>query len=448
MPFVLRGKLKEIPIIPEKLCIGKFDKNTNSGMLTITHCRIVAYVMKAMRKCLSPYLRHKLPKKVYVLGALHDIGKISPSFLLSIYRDMMQSVSHKLYNRRDEFCDEKKKFIRHEPISEAWFNNRYAYKGKIAKLYGSILGMHHGRRGVISLPETHHKYGDDRWAQLRSKVFVPLIEEFGDPCFSPIDECEAELMAGFLSTCDWIGSQDKYFPSSGKIKENEIKSMVRKAIKDLGWEHAVPRKGKSFFDLFGFEPRPVQKEFIKIITKHGVYIIEDSTGMGKTEAGLMGAYNLICKGLNNGIYFALPTRVTSERLFGRVKSFLEKAFSNGNRLCLTHGQSFISELNDEESSLPSRKKWFMSNRRALMLPFCIGTIDQILKAVVHSKFNFVRMFGLANKVIIIDELHSYGAYTGEITNALIEKLLKIGCSIIILSATLTRERKEQILGKY
>jgi len=57
----------------------------------------------------------------------------------------------------------------------------------------------------------------------------------------------------------------------------------------------------------------------------------------------------------------------------------------------------------------------------------------------------VRRFALAGKVIIIDEVHSYDVYTGSLLGALCAELEKLGCTVILLSATLTRDRRKTFI---
>ena len=75
----------------------------------------------------------------------------------------------------------------------------------------------------------------------------------------------------------------------------------------------------------------------------------------------------------------------------------------------------------------------------------MGTIDQALMAVMNVKHGFVRTFGLAGKVVILDEVHSYDAYTGTILDELVQSLRQLHCTVIILSATLTHQRRHELL---
>ncbi|ODP79279.1 hypothetical protein A9X63_27470 [Klebsiella pneumoniae] len=51
--------------------------------------------------------------------------------------------------------------------------------------------------------------------------------------------------------------------------------------------------------------------------------------------------------------------------------------------------------------------WFNHRKRGLLAPFAVGTIDQALMAVMNVKHGFVRAYGLAGKVVILDEVHTY-----------------------------------------
>jgi CRISPR-associated endonuclease/helicase Cas3 len=61
---------------------------------------------------------------------------------------------------------------------------------------------------------------------------------------------------------------------------------------------------------------------------------------------------------------------------------------------------------------------------------------------------FVRLHGLANKVVLVDEAHAYDTYTSKLLDCLIEWLEALGCSVIILSATLPGARRRALLQAY
>ena len=182
-------------------------------------------------------------------------------------------------------------------------------------------------------------------------------------------------------------------------------------------------------------------------------------GMGKTEAALACAHRLMAEKKANGIYFALPTQVTSNRIHLRVDSFIkaicEEAQSTSTRLI--HANSWLVDTLEQPSIAATANgepsddaraahDWLASPKRALLAPFGVGTVDQALLSVVAAKHFFVRRFGLAGKVVIIDEVHSYDFYTGSLIKALCSVLEDLGCTVILLSATLTPVRRDALLG--
>src|SRR5690625_4880125 len=68
-------------------------------------------------------------------------------------------------------------------------------------------------------------------------------------------------------------------------------------------------------------------------------------------------------------------------------------------------------------------------------------------ATMNVKHGFVRAYGLAGKVVILDEVHTYDSYTGTLLDALINLLSQLDCTVIVLSATLNQQRRQQLIGK-
>ena len=68
-------------------------------------------------------------------------------------------------------------------------------------------------------------------------------------------------------------------------------------------------------------------------------------GSGKTEAALAAAYQLIAGEHASGLFFALPTQVTSNRVYERVAAFLAQADAepDSRRLRLAHSTSWLRE---------------------------------------------------------------------------------------------------------
>ncbi|RYG23483.1 MAG: CRISPR-associated helicase Cas3', partial [Burkholderiales bacterium] len=189
----------------------------------------------------------------------------------------------------------------------------------------------------------------------------------------------------------------------------------------------------------------------------GLHLVEAPMGMGKTEAALWAAAKLVAASKSSGLYFALPTQLTSNKIHERVAAFLVNALPAESyaTLALAHAASWLenpatfriaaspAEAGDKIDSAAART-WFTS-RRALLARYGVGTIDQALMAALPVKFAALRLFGLAGKVVVLDEVHTYDAYTAKLLDRLIGHLLALRCTVIVLSATLTKSRRRELL---
>jgi CRISPR-associated endonuclease/helicase Cas3 len=250
---------------------------------------------------------------------------------------------------------------------------------------------------------------------------------------------------------DWIGSAEEWFPVIQETTPNLSEENAVCAINEIGFEKPVVKPGISFKDAFSFEPNDLQLKAEQTILNQGLYIIEAPMGMGKTEAALWCVYKQMLSGKASGFYFALPTQATSNRIYLRVNKFLDKITNYTAQSRLIHAGSWLFDeikvpiispgVKDEKEGIYDAMDWFASKKRGLLAPFGVGTVDQALMSVIAVKHFFVRQFGLAGKVVILDEVHSYDLYTGTLIKTLCERLLSLGCTVILLSATLTKESK-------
>src|SRR5208337_4922429 len=129
----------------------------------------------------------------------------------------------------------------------------------------------------------------------------------------------------------------------------------------------------------------------------GVYVIEGPMGCGKTEAALAAAYQLISAGKAAGLYFALPTQVTSNRIHLRVQPFVERISEEPATVRLAHAASWLVETKpplelrpagldvEAREHVRAGRSWFAFAKRALLAPFGVGTIDQALLGIVAAK---------------------------------------------------------------
>ena len=171
-------------------------------------------------------------------------------------------------------------------------------------------------------------------------------------------------------------------------------------------------------------------------------------GEGKTEAAFFAHLEMQRRFRHRGLYVALPTKATGNAMFKRTLKFLQdqgkdrkldlQLLHGGTVLNDTYQNLRISGIHDQERGGEIRAgEWFTHKKRALLSEYGVGTVDQAILPILPVRHNFVRLWGLANRVVIFDEIHAYDAYTGTLLVQLLCWLLALGSSVVLLSATLS-----------
>ncbi|WP_298272446.1 CRISPR-associated helicase Cas3' [Geobacter sp.] len=408
--------------------------------------------------------------EIGALAALHDLGKISPGFQRKCEAWLEEN---NLMTVARNGCWDTGTEPDHGKVSHSAIQVFLVQQGiarSIAKYVAAALGGHHGRlkylpndRGIR--PPLIKEITDSRsgveWNSERLKCAQKVWAYFkveGSIDALAGDSAAIWWLAGLTSVADWIGSDERYFSPAPRTTEEDIGFLARHALDSIGFTLPDIEKGLTFEEIFGFPPNDMQRKTLATIAGPGVYVVKAPMGMGKTEAALGAAYQLMVAGKANGIYFALPTQATSNRIHLRLNEFLQRISPASGPSRLIHGNSWLmredleynpaSNGKQEKSAEDARngRDWFASAKRALLAPFGVGTVDQALLGVVAAKHFFVRHFALAGKVVILDEVHSYDIYTGTLIDKLIATLEGLGCTVIVLSATLTGKRRGQIVS--
>ena len=437
---------------PEK-CLAKLvDDNLTGekkpGISIAEHCLITGFVAEELCKSLIDNVKAILTESAPFFASIHDVGKISPDFQRMIYTSWLGNVKDfPQLQSANENRAKRKDVSFHGKVSQVSIESSFPEQ----KMLATIEGMHHGFKPNFSpVAENSDIYGGDNWTTLRHKLIENLKQSFPYSGSNNLNEWnQACVIGGFITVADWIASGG-YF---GNIQQNhsyskdDLKSIAHRAVHNAGFIPLSIKSGLQFEDIFGFTPRKIQSDLFESVTSPGVYVLEAPMGLGKTEAALYAAYKMLEKGLASGIYFGLPTQLTSNKIYERVESFLSKIVGEESSYCLKllHSSAWLEEDSFGEDAKVG-KSWFDSKKRRILAPFAVGTIDQALMAAMNVKHSMVRAFGLAGKVVILDEVHSYDSYTGTIMNALVDELKHIGCTVIILSATLTSSQKKKILN--
>ncbi len=430
--------------LPLNACLAKTYKAITgeylAGRHVLNHIHIVGEVAKELLNRMPPWLVAELfPTGSELIAAAHDIGKISPTFQEKLYRGTDGYVRNSKAGLEKVNPDIERQWGGHAGVSQ--ITAQYLELGKYIP---EILGQHHGYSPNINIYSAKDAvFGGSAWQQRREELITELKKALETEFPTVTSALQARVLAGFTTVSDWIGSGSLF-----DIPAEDWQPYIKQALDNAGFIQPVLKPALSFSDIFGWQARDIQQRFIDCVTGPGVYILEAPMGLGKTEAALYAAYQMLHTQQATGIYFALPTQLTSEKIHERVEVFLKAILdrdSSHQQPLLLHGNAWLkTELGKEGNPGGS---WFQAAKRGILAPFAVGTIDQALMAVMNVKHGFVRTFGLAGKVVILDEVHSYDSYTGTLIDELINALTDLHCTVIILSATLTQQRRSTLLRK-
>jgi len=414
--------------------------------------------------------------------SLHDIGKAVPGFQKK-NQDRLIALSEMGLPFQESIFEDKgfhgiaTTCILRKHFGDAGWQMPRKFKIGLAETLGGHHGIFPSDKEVNDYNDLAALIENETWQSLQWEIFSRLEATINPnlPLRYPelIDEINAVLLivGGLCSAADWIASNEDYFGYGLKTHDltdyyENSRFKADEALNKLGWI-GWQSKGDiiSFESMFpDFVPNGIQQATMALsddIRSPFLVIIEAQTGSGKTEAALYLADTLLQRENKGGIYLAMPTQATSNQMFQRVSKFLARRYAEQElNLHLVHGKalynpktsefsisSIWSEAGETEGNLHSYS-WFLPRKRTLLAPFGVGTVDQTFLSVLRSRHFFVRLFGLSHKVLIFDEVHAYDVYMTEIFKNLLHWLQKVGTSVIILSATLTKAERKELLDAY
>jgi len=442
-------------MIPEHLW-AKTTTDDKPGKSVLSHLNDVRAVAKLLLENHGRLIEKTgcSSDQIAAFAGLHDIGKMSPGFQAKCPEWL--NINELRLNYGEPY-ESDHSIVTQFTIQEIL--KKSSMSTESAELWAAILGAHHGR---LHKPGVKLRCSDDDWEEKREAVAHSFLNNVSLPTVLVDNQWEYFWwLAGLVSVSDWIGSAEDWFPVQNNTTPVASRKNASTALIEIGFDIPKIKKGLSFGDVFiepttgqPFKQNDLQSKAEGAIQKPGLYIIEAPMGLGKTEAALWCAYQLMQKDLATGFYFALPTQATSNRIHERVNDFLERIVDGTSSARLVHAGSWLLDkmiptlkpsTSDEKESNRDAIDWFASSKRGLLAPFGVGTIDQALMSIIAVKHFFVRQFALAGKVVILDEVHSYDLYTGTLIKTLCDRLLPLGCTIILLSATLTKGIKRRFI---
>lgn len=431
-------------------------------------------------------------RRLYIwLAGLHDLGKGTLSFqgqldLKPEFRHLLSRVADAGLPIAMSESEANRKSMPHSVSSGLILRNwleREGYSRRLANWLSSTVDAHHGvasgeERDAINnvlseYPPEWRAVHDEIIDAMTETVVVHDVLESLKSLRNPL-AAEAQILTGLIVMADWIASNPDAFPMvvSGTQTER-VKNGMRAIDLTVPWSpaqlsddiHALFRD--SFDWPATFQARPVQQamaDVAKTCDEPSLIILEAETGVGKTEAALAAAQIIAASNGAQGVYFAAPTMATANGLLERTMNWARNTTESGavSSLYLAHSKNQLStpfqDLRfrdvDEDASDPAANgevvasSWMSGRRRGLLSNIVVGTVDQVLMLALRQRYSMLRHAALAGKIIIFDEVHSYGAYTSDYLATTLEWLAHYGATVIMMSATLPAAEREKLIKAY
>ena len=414
---------------------------------------------------------------ILLLIGCHDLGKACPSFQAK-WQDR-PSVELRQPRQIDHG-------VNHGFVSQLSLQSileELGFPASLAELASDAVGCHHGSRASerdkrsatreIEIGRGEHTAAIRAdWNHARRRVFdelLGILSPHVTPTKFSLSGPDFMLLAGLTSFADWIGSNETWFNFGTPADCDDLRAWFARrreaaasALDAIGWLDRRPLSlvPRDFQEVFQRAPRPLQQAMAGVVGQleaPAVVLLEAPMGEGKTEAAFLAHLELQRRFGHRGMYVALPTRATGNAMYDRTLKFLER---QGAHRCLDlqllHGSKLLNDTfksvrltqvyDSVEGGAVRASEWFTNEKRALLSEYGVGTVDQALVPILPVRHNFVRLWGLANRVIVFDEIHAYDDYTGTLLVDLLQWLNALGSSIILLSATLSPSIRRKLAG--
>jgi CRISPR-associated endonuclease/helicase Cas3 len=440
----------------------------------VTARLLTSVLSRALRRRLLALHRDDLVvlRTLLFVVALHDIGKATPAFQAKV------GWAHDLLPLRGFDLNADRGARHHGDIGLFLLYavlQDFGAEPDVALPLARAVTAHHGEFPTdltgLRTPGRRERGESSRWQTAREGITRDLGAFLGLDALPPvtrIDHAFVALLAGLTSVADWIGSMDtvfRYAPPQVSLGAYWPVALARAdtALAAAGMRASREGAARSFKDLFpDYAPRPLHRVADAVATQlkePALVIAEAPMGEGKTEHALVLAEAAAANVGQTGLFIGLPTQATANQMLGRVEDFLRRTRSEPATLLLTHGEAplvhrfqRLAGIYDSESDSTDgavrAEAWFLSKKRALLAEYAVGTIDQALLSVMRVAHAFVRIYGLAGKTVILDEVHAYDTYTGTLLDRLIEWLAAAGTTVVLLSATLPSNRRADFVRAY
>lgn len=444
-----------------------FQSVTTHGIVSGHVCKFLmkSYLSKGSKILVAELLgltEEELTAFMAYLVSLHDIGKIEYHF---------QSKDPKMKEQLQEMGIGKstvgKEDVRHEKtgataICQIWEQQEQDEDAQ--DIFSALIGAHHQRNHGKGARSEEPLFAEHRrkLEEMMRYRFLPA-PDWRLPEIPDEEGVFEAILLGVMILSDWIASSAVFADAESWIHDCDSETQIARKMGDFLGRSGLKRElvdwGKHFTDVWPWIPedgmRMLQQGAEKLMEgkkRHRLILMEAPMGEGKTEAGMYCAVQMLRQWNKDGFYVALPTAATSNQMVSRMKEWF-RVLDIPKWVQLLHGMAWMVDDctqagtgNAEDQDEIAR--WLAPLRRGLLGQFSVGTIDQAMLSVTKARYGVMRLLGLSNKVLVIDEIHSYDVYMGEFIQRLLQWCKAMEIPVVMLSATLPPKLKTKLLRPY
>lgn len=378
-------------------------------------------------------------KKLFLTIAFHDIGKANILFQAKVRGEIFEELeSHPLASVPFIYH-----YTKDEPIfkynDDSFYPETLAVVSHHNRLYKEVYEGH--KKMEVNYAdelffETFFAFINQQAKRFSLKDWQDLVFEssilkteppyflFYDEVFDQVPNFRQTgktrdvflLFKAILHYADWLASSENHYYKY--VADENLTTLTTK----------MKQKVHAFQDWQDFQKKSAESK--------GHIFVQIPTGQGKTEASVLWAVN---QNENQKIIFLLPTMVTTNKMYERMKQFFEKDDIVG----LSHGTAQYVLKNNVDIETEDLRKHYLYNR-TFFKPVTVATVDQLIYSFFNWGYWVLTGSASYNSKIIIDEIHIYDAYTFGLLLKIMECIKPYNSQFAIMSASLPNILKEEI----
>lgn len=385
------------------------------------------------------YIEKKMYELLKIACEYHDLGKINEIFQArmknkKLHFDLEKEIPHNVLSLF---------FVDSERVNKI---NPEDKKNYVRMLF-AILYHHYNsdlmRMVSSSKRQLENIFPQDAFSDIQDEIYsLPIgIEEEISEVIGLKDE-KAVKMKGLLHKCDYAASGHypiefrNDFLLSGLeyllMQWNNPADQEKQEIQSAE-EFALSEQDKNENERATVDWNSLQY-FCKEKQNQNIIVVAQ-TGMGKTEAGLLWIGN------HKG-FFVLPIRTAINAIYNRLrKDMLVNSDKIDEQVGILHSEQLEYYTKNIEGSDEDIYE-YVKRGKQFSLPLNISTLDQLFDFIFQYPGYELKLATLSYSRIVIDEIQMYNAELLAYLIFGLEKIVKMGGKVAILTATLPPFVKE------